>query len=201
MAKRATKQEARREQILQGAAKVFSRKGYHASTVEEIAKELGLTKASIYYYVRDKSELLYQLYRRAMEALLESQKEIMARNDPPDQKLRAIIEEYVRIAGDAHTMYSVVILREHHALPPRQRKQIIAMRDEYEQNVRRCIEDGIEQGIFMLTDVKMAAYVVLGALNWIPNWYNPRGTLSKEEVGRIFANHLVRGLLKTPTEE
>ncbi len=196
MAKRAGKQEKRREQILQGAAKVFSKKGYHASTVEEIAKELA--KASIYYYVRDKSELLYQLYRRAMDALLESQAEIMARPDPPDQKLRAIIEEYVRIAGDAHTIYSVVVLREHHALPPRQRREIIALRDQYEQNVRRCIQDGIEQGLFEPIDVKMAAYVVLGALNWIPSWYNPRGALSKEEIGRIFADYLVRGLLKAP---
>jgi AcrR family transcriptional regulator len=200
MAKRASKQEKRREQILQGAAKVFSRKGFHASTVEEIAKELGLTKASIYYYVRDKSDLLYQLYRRAMEALLESQQEIMARPDPPDQKLRAIVEEYVRIAGDAHTMYSVVILREHHALPTRQRKEIIALRDEYEHNVRQCIAEGIEQGIFVPTDVKMAAYVVLGAINWIPSWYNPRGALSKEQIGRLFAYHLVRGLLKEPGE-
>ncbi len=198
MARKVSKQEQRREQILQGAAKVFSKKGYHASTVEEIAKELGLTKASIYYYVRDKSELLYQLYRRAMEALLESQAEIMARADSPDQKLRAIIEEYVRIAGDAHTMYSVVVLREHHALPPRQRREIIALRDQYEQNVRRCIQEGIEQGLFEPIDVKMAAYVVLGALNWIPSWYNPRGALSKEEIGRIFADYLVRGLLKVP---
>jgi AcrR family transcriptional regulator len=70
MARRTERQEARREQILNGAARVFSKKGYHASTVDEIAKELGLTKASIYYYVSDKSDLLYQLYKRAMTMLL-----------------------------------------------------------------------------------------------------------------------------------
>lgn len=83
MGRRTDRQEARREQILSGAARVFSRKGYHASTVDEIAKELGLTKASIYYYVRDKSDLLYQLYKRAMSALLESQTEILARLTRP----------------------------------------------------------------------------------------------------------------------
>ncbi len=196
MAKRTERQEARREQILHGAAKVFSKKGFHASTVDEIARELGLTKASIYYYVADKSDLLYQLYRRAMELLLESQAEIMARKDSPDQKLRAMIEEYVRIVGGAPAMYSVVVLREHHALPPRKRKEIIAMRDRYEQTYQECIQQGIEQGIFEAQDVKMASYVVLGALNWIPNWYNPRGSLSKEEIGRMFAEQLVRGLTK-----
>ncbi len=196
MARKTQRQEARREQILQGAAKVFSKKGFHASTVDEIAKELGLTKASIYYYVQDKSDLLYQLYKRAMELLLESQAEIMARPDSPDQKLRAMIEEYVRIVGGATAMYSVVILREHHALPPRRRKEIIAMRDQYEQNYRECIQQGIEQGIFETPDVKMASYVILGALNWIPSWYNPRGELSKETIGRLFAEQLVRGLLK-----
>ncbi len=196
MARKTERQEARREQILQGAAKVFSKKGYHASTVDEIAKELGLTKASIYYYVRDKSDLLYQLYKRAMELLLESQAEIMARPDSPDQKLRAMIEEYVRIVGGATAMYSVVVLREHNALPPRKRKEIIALRDQYEQAYRECIQQGIEQGLFEPTDVKMASYVILGALNWIPSWYNPRGTLSKETIGRLFADQLVRGLLK-----
>ncbi len=200
MARKAERQEARREQILQGAAKVFSKKGFHASTVDEIAKELGLTKASIYYYVQDKSDLLYQLYKRAMELLLESQAEIMARADSPDQKLRAMIEEYVRIVGGATAMYSVVVLREHHALPPRRRKEIIAMRDQYEQTYRECIQQGIDQGIFEPTDVKMASYVVLGALNWIPNWYNPRGALSKETIGRLFADQLVRGLLKVRSE-
>ncbi|MFN4032483.1 MAG: TetR/AcrR family transcriptional regulator [Fimbriimonadales bacterium] len=195
MAKRTERQEARREQILNGAARVFSRKGYHASTVDEIAKELGLTKASIYYYVSDKSDLLYQLYKRAMTALLESQTEIMARPDPPDAKLQAMIEEYVRIVASATAVYSVVVLREHHALPARKRKEIIAMRDRYEANYQRCIQEGIEQGIFEAQDVKMASYVVLGALNWIPNWYNPRGSLSKEQIGRMFAEQLVRGLM------
>ncbi|MDM7461775.1 MAG: TetR/AcrR family transcriptional regulator [bacterium] len=195
MAKRTERQEARREQILNGAARVFSKKGYHASTVDEIAKELGLTKASIYYYVSDKSDLLYQLYKRAMTALLESQTEIMARPDPPDAKLRAMIEEYVRIVASASAVYSVVVLREHHALPPRKRKEIIALRDQYEANYQRCIQEGIDRGIFESQDVKMASYVVLGALNWIPNWYNPRGSLSKEQIGRMFAEHLVRGLL------
>ncbi len=201
MAKRTERQEVRREQILNGAARVFSKKGYHASTVDEIAKELGLTKASIYYYVSDKSDLLYQLYKRAMTALLESQLEIMARPDPPDAKLRAMIEEYVRIVASATAVYSVVVLREHQALPPRKRKEIITLRDQYEQNYQQCIQEGIEQGIFEAQDVKMASYVVLGALNWIPNWYNPRGSLSKEQIGRMFAEQLVHGLLARPTGE
>jgi len=198
MARRTERQEARREQILNGAARVFSKKGYHASTVDEIAKELGLTKASIYYYVSDKSDLLYQLYKRAMTMLLESQAAIMARPDPPDAKLAAMIEEYVRIVGGATAMYSVVVLREHHALPPRKRKEIIAMRDQYERAYQQCIQEGIEQGIFEAQDVKMASYVVLGALNWIPSWYNPRGSLSKEQIGKMFAEQLVRGLRKVP---
>jgi AcrR family transcriptional regulator len=198
MARRTERQEARREQILNGAARVFSKKGYHASTVDEIAKELGLTKASIYYYVSDKSDLLYQLYKRAMTMLLESQAAIMARPDPPDAKLQAMIEEYVRIVGGATAMYSVVVLREHHALPSRKRKEIIAMRDQYEQVYQQCIQEGIEQGIFEAQDVKMASYVVLGALNWIPNWYNPRGSLSKEQIGKMFAEQLVRGLRRVP---
>jgi len=198
MARRTERQEARREQILNGAARVFSKKGYHASTVDEIAKELGLTKASIYYYVSDKSGLLYQLYKRAMTMLLESQAAIMARPDPPDAKLAAMIEEYVRIVGGATAMYSVVVLREHHALPPRKRKEIIAMRDQYERAYQQCIQEGIEQGIFEAQDVKMASYVVLGALNWIPSWYNPRGSLSKEQIGKMFAEQLVRGLRKVP---
>lgn len=201
MAKRTERQEARREQILNGAARVFSKKGYHASTVDEIAKELGLTKASIYYYVSDKSDLLYQLYKRAMTALLESQLEIMARPDPPDAKLHAMIEEYVRIVASATAVYSVVVLREHQALPPRKRKEIIALRDQYEQNYQQCIQEGIEQGIFEAQDVKMASYVVLGALNWIPNWFNPRGSLSKEQIGRMFAEQLVRGLMARRGED
>jgi hypothetical protein len=59
---------------------------------------------------------------------------------------------------------------------------------------------GHRAGHLEAQDVKMASYVVLGALNWIPNWYNPRGSLSKEQIGRMFAEQLVRGLRKVPSE-
>lgn len=194
--KKVQRQERKREQILQGAARVFAKKGYHATTVEEIAKELGMTKAGIYYYVNDKSDLLYQLYRRAMELLLTSQREIMGSCETADRQVQAMIQQYVRIVSGSPAMFSVVILREHHALPVRKRKEIIELRDEYEANLRRCIEIGVEQGIFEPTDVKMAAYVILGALNWIPTWYHPRGERTKEEIGSHFALQLVEGMRK-----
>lgn len=194
--KKVQRQERKREQILQGAARVFAKKGYHATTVEEIAKELGMTKAGIYYYVNDKSDLLYQLYRRAMELLLNSQHEVMESGETADLQVQAMIKHYVRIVSSSHAMFSVVILREHHALPIRKRKEIIELRDRYEANLRRCIETGIEQNVFEPTDVKMAAYVILGALNWIPTWYHPKGERTKEEIGSHFAQQLVEGLRK-----
>ncbi len=80
------------------------------------------------------------------------------------------------------------------ALSPKRQAEIVAARDRYERGLRKIIRDGIKAGEFRQVDAKIAAFAILGAVNWIARWYRPEGSLHAPELGAQFADHLVGGL-------
>jgi len=80
------------------------------------------------------------------------------------------------------------------ALSPRALRRIIAKRDRFDRGIRRVLEEGMEAGVFARADAKLVAFAILGAVNWISRWFDPRGPATSDEIARSFADYLVRGL-------
>lgn len=186
----------RKREILEGASRVFRARGLHAAGMRDIAAELGMAVGNLYYYFRDKEDLLAFVQESALARLLEMAARVRALDLPADQKLRLLLEEHVVSLNDPGegTPGSLAHL-EVEALGEERRAAVLARRDEYEQIVRSLIEEGMDQGLFRRADPKVASLALLGSVNWTVKWFRPEGGKSAREIGRQIADMMVRGLL------
>jgi len=185
------KRRRRRQEILHAALRAFKERGYHATTLDDIAERIGVRKTALYHYFPDKEAILYECHRESLTELDRLMKE--ARElDTASEQLAHVIREHVRVMTD--TLEGSPLAFEVTAFSPERQKEMIAARDRYERELRRIIDRGIEDGEFRRVDSKIAVFAVLGAINWIARWYSPEGSVHAPELGAQFAEHLVGGL-------
>ena len=185
------KRERRRTEILRAALRAFRERGYHQTTLDDIAERLDVRKSALYHYFPDKESILYECHRESLGELGRIVAE--ARDLPsPRERLRHVIREHVRVMTD--TLEGSPLAFEVTALSPARQGEVIAARDRYEREVRRLVEQGIREKDFRRVDAKVAAFAMLGAINWIARWYRPTGSLRAPQLGAAFAAHLVGGL-------
>jgi AcrR family transcriptional regulator len=187
------KRRRRRVEILHAALRAFRAKGYHATTLDDIAHQLGVRKTALYHYFPDKEAILYACHRESLAELSRILTEAQALDSAPEQ-IAYVIREHVRVMID--TLEGSPLAFEVTALSPERQRRMIAARDRYEHALRTMIEAGIEAGDFRPVDAKIAVFAILGAINWIARWYSPGGSLRAPELGGQFADHLLGGLTR-----
>lgn len=184
--------EGRRVDILKTAAAAFRRRGYHGASVDEIASALEMTKGNLYYYFRNKEDILYACHDYSLNLILGVMDEIRTQDIPPDEKLRKLIAAFVHLIIDE--LHSTALTLDLQALSPTLLKKVIARRDRFDRGLRAIIQEGIDEGLFAPVDTKLVAFAIMGAVNWIPKWFDPEGAASSETVGDTFATYLLAGL-------
>ena len=194
--------QGQREKILQGAANAFSQLGFRATTMDDIAKEVGATRGLVYYHFRSKAQIFHELHMFTLTELIENFHREVDLDDEPVKQLSDAIKAHVKfccmnltLAGVTGRMMEVQYARD---FPKRYRADIVAKRDEYEHLVQEIVRDGIAKGVFRDTDVTIAVKNLLGAVNWQSFWYRPKGRLSAEVLARVTADVLVNGLQSAP---
>jgi TetR/AcrR family transcriptional regulator len=185
-----------RERILAESARVFNRRGYRTTTLEDIAEALGVTRAALYYYVESKEDLLFQCHQKALDLAIGAVRAALARTPAPDEQLRLVFRQYIE--GMTDQLAGAVVLLFEGALSAELHRRIMTQRDEYEGLLRDIIARGVAQKVFVPCDPKLIVFAILGALNWISRWYNPDGPRPAHEIGAAFAEYFVRGLLRGP---
>jgi len=179
-------------EILRGAAEAFRQRGVSATTMEEIARRLHMTKGNLYYYFRSKEEILYFCQDYSLDLLLARLDEVRRSGVPADEQLRQLIREHVGVILDE--LKASAMHTDFQMLSRRRLARVIRKRDQYERGVREIIREGMERGIFRKGDPKLFGFAILGAINWTVRWFSPQGPLSAREIGDAFADYLVRGL-------
>jgi AcrR family transcriptional regulator len=192
------KNSAMRLEILKSAAAAFRRRGYYGASVDEIAGELHMTKGNLYYYFRDKEEILFTCHQYALDLLLKMLKKVEKSNHPPQEKLRRIIVSFVHLMIDE--LRGTALTMDVQALSASRRHLVIAQRDRFDRGIRRIISDGVKAGVFRHVDPKLTTFAILGSVNWIPYWFDPRGEANSVEIGEEFADYLISGLLSRGAE-
>lgn len=182
----------RREAILRSVASVLRNSRFSSLTMEDVAAELGITKGNLYYYFKDKRDILYQCHMRSMEISLVALKEALQRGRTPAEKLRLLLTGHVR--GVVDDGFGGILQTDLENLRSDQRNQYVRKRDELESGVRRLIEEGNRAGEFECPNVKLAGFAILGAINWIPKWYRSNGPLTPEQISVEMVDYFLRGL-------
>jgi AcrR family transcriptional regulator len=182
-----------RVKILKAAAEAFRRVGFHGATMEEIAAALDMKKGNLYYYFPTKEDILFACHQYSLDRLLAVLEDVERTDQPPDRKLRTLIVAFVHTIID--DLHGAALFMDLEALTPAHQRQAIAGRDRFDRGVRHVIEQGIDWGTFAPhVDPKLVSFAMLGAVNWIPRWYNPAGPATSQQIAEHFAAYLVDGL-------
>jgi AcrR family transcriptional regulator len=190
--------KAKRERITQKAielvaSELFARKGFGATSLDDIAEALGATKGALYYHVRNKEEILRLIYLTVLTASEEPLRRIVEADLPPLEKLRRAVEHQTAIAADRSPAMTVFYREQHYLTGPFAR-EIILRKKAYERYFEKIIEEGQASGVFQPSiDPKIATYGLLGMCNWLSQWYRPEGQYSPQQVAAMFV-HMVSGL-------
>ena len=179
----------RRTEILKSAAAAFRRRGYHGASVDEIASALAMTKGNLYYYFRNKEDILYACHEYSLDILLLLMHKVQDEPIAADEKLRKLILAFVHLILDE--LQGTALTLDPEALSPPLFAKVIAKRDEFDRGMRAIIQQGMDDGLFAKGDPKMMEFAMMGAVNWISKWFDPSGPMTSQQIGESFADYLV----------
>ena len=184
----------RRREVVAAAARLFSERGYHGTSIQHLADALGLQKGSLYTHIGSKEDLLFDVVNEGADRFLERGEQALALQALARVRLRRLLVSHVETAIE-HLDAATVFLNEWRYLSEPKREIVKEKRDRYEAIVRQVIEEGIAEGEFRSdANVRFAARLVLSAGNWTYAWFRPGGELGPTEIGERFADLLIRGL-------
>lgn len=185
----------RKESVVEAAVTLFSRKGYHGTTVREIGVESGMLSGSLYAHIASKEDLLYEIVLRAADQFLSAMAPIVEGPGTWSEKLRRAMAAHVRVVSGSLEA-ATVFMHEWKALSPDRRAIYQEKRNAYERLLATIIRQGIASGEFRPLDEKFARLLVLSAVNWLYAWYDPEGPLGPEAVADKFADLLLQGFMR-----
>lgn len=190
---REREREVKREAVLRTAAQLFNEKGYHATSLDEVAERLHVTKPTLYYYVRNKEAILFECVRTGLEMMRAAIEAAGASGGSAMDKLVSAMREYARVATMDFGMCIIRVGEE--PLPPESQRQLRRLKAAIDHEFRRLIEQGIAEGSIAPCDPKIAAFTLAGALSWIARWYRPGGELAPDEIAAQCIGLIVNGLV------
>ena len=185
---------SRKSQIDRTATALFRARGFAATSMRELATELGLEAGSLYSHIKSKEEILHRVcFGLAEEFFVGFEQATAEAVQPVALQLRHAVEAHVRVLT-RDVAASAVFLHEWRHLSEPARAEFLALRDRYELGFRALVQRGIDSGELAAPDAAFATLTTLASLNWLPNWYRPDGRLSPDDIAHRLADQLLRGL-------
>jgi AcrR family transcriptional regulator len=185
----------RREQIYRAAGRLFSEVGYHATSMRDLAKALGVQGGSLYAHISSKEDLLWEIVNRAADEFDAALEPVLSSDATPPQRLAAALEAHLEVVS-RNLDWATVFFHEWKHLSPEKLGLVAARRDSVESVYRRILDEGVAGGYFRKDlDVKVAAVLLLSSANWSYHWFKPTGRLSARDLARSFAEMMLRGFI------
>jgi TetR/AcrR family transcriptional regulator, cholesterol catabolism regulator len=181
------------DEIVRAATDLFSRKGFHATTTQELADAVGLVKGTLYYHIGNKEKLLFRIHQEVTEDGIRRWSQVKSRNRPAAETIRLMIVEHCRVM-DRYREAVAIFSEEMKHLSPALRRRLVARRDIYHELLESTIRGGVETGELRTPNPRLATLTILGMLNGMYRWYRPGGRLGPEEVGALFGDLVLTGL-------
>ncbi|MDF1855131.1 TetR/AcrR family transcriptional regulator [Pseudooceanicola sp.] len=192
VASRAEIREMKRRAALRVAARIFNEKGYHATSLDEIADEIGVTKTALYYYFKNKEQLLYECikltYNCGQNARLEAEKADGSAFEKLQLLYRRFMENLMEERGAYTTMANI------RSLPQDHQAELLDRRRALDRYSRMLIEKAIEEGDLRPVDVRITSNFFLGAVNWILRWHSEDDAMSPQDVSAHFLDLFMNGI-------
>ncbi len=196
---RAEQRQAKRDAVLHVAAQMFNERGFHATSLDDIAARLNVTKPTLYYYVKNKDAILLACVKKGLDMTLEGIEASRAGGGNALDQLRACMRAYAEVVTQPFGMCLIRVGDEE--VPEPSRTELRRLKSEIDHAFRRLVEQGVQEGVLAPCDPKMAAFVIAGALSWIGRWYQPAGAYSADQIIDQCTQLLLQGVLARPAQE
>ena len=184
--------ELKRDAVIRAAAREFNRKGYHNTSLDDIAARLEVTKPTVYYYVTSKEQLLFECFVAGVEQIRAAFRAVRELAVPARGRLNAVLRHYGEAVGSEFGW--CMVRAEDQDLSPAMSRHIKSLKSEIDQGIRRLIREGIHDGSIEACDPKMTAFALAGALNWIAHWYREDQSLTGVQIAAAFVTIFEGGL-------
>lgn len=186
----------RKQQVISTAERLFSEKGYLATSVRDLADALGIEAASLYSHVKSKEDLLWGIAERCADEFFESIQPIYESEVGTQQKLTDMIIAHVEVIC-RNLNASAVFLREWRHLSDERKEAYSKRRADYQRMFRNIVRQGVEEQLFKHFDDGFTTRTILSAINWTHTWYRAGGELSPHDVGERLSNLLLNGMIRS----
>lgn len=186
--------ERRRQEVVDAAAKVFAQRGYHATSIEDLIEATGLTRGGLYHYTRSKRDLLLAVVDELMEPLLQRAKEILEMPQTPETHLRQLVQAWLEHVA-SHRWHMIVFGQERRTLEHGPGwEQVRDARQRFEKLLSDVLARGRRDGSFSMSDPQLGLLMLLGMVNYTPQWYAPSGRLRPEQIAARYCDMLLDGI-------
>jgi len=185
-----------RQEILRTAARLFQQQGYDATSMNDVAAALKLSKGGLYHHFQSKDEILFHIMAHAMEITEERVINVARRIEGVEERLRTLIRLHIQVVLSPEDREITVMLHENHPLPPALRRKINARKKDYLVFVENLIGE-VQRKRSSPSSVtpRAAAFALVGMINWIYQWYKPGGPLTGEGLVQQYTDIFFRGAL------
>jgi AcrR family transcriptional regulator len=193
--KESTATDGRAAEVYRTAAQIILEKGYDATSVSDIAEALGITKAGLYHYIHGKTQLLFEIMQYGLDELERGVQQPAHLIDDAETRLRFMIDVHVRSVTRGHGAVTILV-DEARALTPAQNRKVRAKKRAYFDLLRSTLEELKKEGKLRAVDVTVAAFSLLGMINWSSRWYRAGGDLDERQVAAAIVDIGLNGLIK-----
>ena len=184
--------ELKRDAVIRAAAREFNRKGYHNTSLDDIAARLEVTKPTVYYYVTSKEQLLFECFVAGVEQIRKAFRDVRHLAVPARERLNAVLRHYGEAVASEFGW--CMVRAEDQDLSPAMSRHIKSLKSEIDHGIRRLIREGMQDGSIQPCDPKMTAFALAGALNWIAHWYREDQSLTGGQIADAFVAIFEGGL-------
>ena len=186
--------ERKRREIYQRAARIFCEKSFEGASMQEVANAVGLTKAGLYHYVGSKEQLLFEIMNYGMDILDEAVLGRVAQIEDPMEKLKQTIAGHIHLIVHTRDLETTVVLHENRTVRGPLRKKINARKRAYIEYLEGLVFEVQKGESGPMVSPRLAAYALLGMINWLYQWYDPNGPIKEEELACAFTQIFLGGL-------
>ena len=188
--------QLREEQILDVAARLFKERGYHGATLQDIAREIGVTRTAVYHYFSSKDQVFFRIAERAIQTIPATFNEIASSDALPEEKMRRLLRDFICANLQKGPNWWLLLTEGERNLPPAQYRRLYRTLRQNDAIMQQVFREGVQSGKFVDLNPRISVFAMAGACNWLARWYDPDGEVDPDSVADIFMHILEHGYLR-----